>query len=253
MTLADLSGYAIDVREPLSLAYEGTTSTPRPGGSSGGVVLLESLGLMREFLADPRNAGYPWGFATRNSLHVFIEAMRLAFADRDFWVGDDRYTNVPTSGLLDPEYLRARSALIGGETTMCNLPNVLPLTVAPGAPLPYASVADMGEDPDPPPGPGTTHLSIIDRWGNAVVMTSTIRTSFGTGITVPGFGFLLNDSLGLFNQVPRANAALGNPGANDAAGGKRPMGNMTPALILKNGEPFAGTGTWAVGSSRASC
>ena len=88
MTLADLSGYAIDVREPLSLAYEGyDVHAPRPGGSSGGVVLLESLGLMREFLADPRNAGYPWGFATRNSLHVFIEAMRLAFADRDFWVG----------------------------------------------------------------------------------------------------------------------------------------------------------------------
>jgi gamma-glutamyltranspeptidase/glutathione hydrolase len=249
MTLADLSGYAIDIREPLSLAYKGyDVLAPRSGGSSGGLVLLESLGLMREFLADPRNADYQWGFATRNSLHVFIEAMRLAFADRDFWIGDDRYTNVPTSGLLDPEYLRERSALISGETTMCNLPNVSPLTVAPGDPLPYVAVVDRGEDPDPPPGPGhTTHVSIIDRWGNAVVMTSTIRTSFGTGITVPGFGFLLNDSLGLFNQVPRANAALGNPGANDAAGGKRPMGNMTPALILKNGEPFAGTGTLGSG------
>jgi gamma-glutamyltranspeptidase / glutathione hydrolase len=249
MTLADLSTYAIDVREPLSLAYNGyDVYAPRPGGSSGGVVLLESLGLMREFLADQRNDGYAWGFATRNSMHVFIEAMRLAFADRDFWLGDDRYTNVPTSGLLESDYLRTRSALIDGETTMCNLPNVSPLTVAPGNPLPYVAVADMGEDPDPPPGPGhTTHFSIIDRWGNAVVMTSTIRTSFGTGITAPGYGFLLNDSLGLFNQVPRANAVLGNPGANDAAGGKRPLGNMTPTLILKDGEPFAGTGTLGSG------
>jgi len=244
MTLADLSGYAIDVKRPVSLAYKGyDVYAPRPGGSSGGVVLLESLGLMREFLADPRNDGYPWGFATRNSLHVFIEAMRLAFADRDLWLGDDRYTNVPTAGLLDRDYLRSRSALIDGETTMCNLPNVTPLTVAAGNPLPYVALADTGEDVEPP-GPGhTTHFSIIDRWGNAVVMTSTIRTSFGTGITVPGYGFLLNDSLGLFNQIPRANAALGNPGANDAAGGKRPLGNMTPTLIVKDGEPFAGTGT----------
>ena len=126
---------------------------------------------------------------------------------------------------------------------MCNLPGVLPATVAPGNPLPYVGLAD-GEEVAEAPGPGhTTHFSIIDRWGNAVVMTSTVRSSFGSGITVPGYGIVLNDSLGLFNQTPRANAALGDPGANDAAGGKRPRGNMTPALILKNDEPFAGTGT----------
>jgi gamma-glutamyltranspeptidase/glutathione hydrolase len=180
---------------------------------------------------------------------VFIEAMRLAFADRDFWLGDDRYTNVPAGGLLDPDYLRARSALIEGETVMCNLPNVLPLTVAPGNPLPYSELGE-GEAEVEPAVPGhTTHFSIIDRWGNAVVMTSTIRSSFGTGITVPGYGFLLNDSLALFNMpvTPRANPTTGNPGANDAAGGKRPMGNMTPTLILKGGEPFAGTGTLGSG------
>ena len=242
MTLADLSGYTIDVRQPLKLAYKGyDVYAPRPGGSSGGMVLLESLGLVREFLAS--HEGYAWGYKTRNSLHVFIEAMRLAFADRDFWLGDDRYTNVPTAGLLNPDYLRARSALIGGETVMCNLPNVSPLTIAPGNPVPYDQVLEVGAEADAPsPVPGhTTHFSIIDRWGNAVVMTSTIRTAFGTGITVPGYGFLLNDSLGLFNQVPKASP--GNPGANDAAGGKRPLGNMTPTLILNDGEPFAGTGT----------
>ena len=248
MTLADLREYSIEVARPASLRYgDYDVLAPQAGGSSGGVVLLESLGLMREFLADPRNTGYPWGYQTRNSLHVLIEAMRLAFADRDFWVGDPQYTDVPTSGLLDPGYLRARSALIDGETTMCNLPNVSPLTVAPGNPLPYVGLADMGEEPQSPSPGHTSHFSIIDRWGNAVVMTSTIRTSFGTGITVPGYGFLLNDSLGLFNQVPRANAQLGNPGANDAAGGKRPMGNMTPTLILKGGEPFVGTGTLGSG------
>jgi gamma-glutamyltranspeptidase / glutathione hydrolase len=162
--------------------------------------------------------------------------MRLAMADRDFWLGDDRFTNVPTSGLLNPEYLRARSALIGPETVMCN-----PFLA--GNPLPYAQATEAADETEPPsPSPGhTTHFSIIDRWGNAVVTTSTIRTSFGTGITVPGYGFVLNDSLGLFNQRPLASAT--NPGANDAAGGKRPLGNMTPTLILKDGEPFAGTGT----------
>src|SRR5215211_7063778 len=247
MTLADLRDYAVDVRRPLSLDYKDYgVYAPQPGGSSGGVVLLESLGLMREFLA--AHPGYEWGYKTRNSLHVFIEAMRLAFADRDLWVGDDRYTSVPTAALLSREYLRARSELIGPETVMCNLPNISPATVAPGNPLPYVALANGEDEVEPPPGPGhTTHFSIIDRWGNAVVMTSTIRTSFGTGITVPGYGFVLNDSLGLFNQTPKANAALGNPGANDAAGGKRPMGNMTPTLILKDGEPSAGTGTLGSG------
>jgi gamma-glutamyltranspeptidase/glutathione hydrolase len=242
MTLGDLHDYQIDVRRPLSLSYKGyDVYAPQAGGSNGGVLLLESLGLMREFLADPRNADYPWGFGTRNSLHVFIEAMRLAFADRDFWLGDDRYTNVPTTGLLSSAYLRERSALIGRETVMCNPSTTV--FVPPGNPLPYTQTLEAAEEPESPsPLPGhTTHFSIIDRWGNAVVTTSTIRDSFGTGITVPGYGFLLNDSLGLFNQVPRAGA--GNPGANDAAAGKRPLGNMTPALILKNGEPFAGTGT----------
>lgn len=237
MTVADLRSYSVDVKRPLSLAYGGyDVYSPRPS-TSGGLVVLESLGLFREFLADPRNDGYAWGFGTRNSLHVFIEAMRLAFADRDLWVGDDRYTNVPSAGLLDADYLRARSSLIQRETVMCN-------PVGPGNPP--ANVDSAGTGAEEPEG-HTTHFSIIDRWGNAVVMTSTLRDAFGTGITVPGYGFLLNDSLGLFNASPLANAATGNPGANDAAAGKRPRGNVAPVLILKDGEPYAGTGTFGSG------
>jgi gamma-glutamyltranspeptidase/glutathione hydrolase len=240
MTLADLHDYTIDVEEPLSLAYKGfDVYSPGPS-TSGGLVLLESLGLMREFLADPKNAGYPWGFATRNSLHVFIEAMRLAFADRDFWIGDDRFTDVPSAGLLDREYLRARSSLIERETVMCN-------PVPPGDPPSYSNSSEVEVDVDSEALGHTSHFSIVDRWGNAVVMTSTLRDAFGTGITVPGYGFLLNDSLGLFNRTPLADPAGGNPGANDAAGGKRPMGNATPTLIMKDDEPFAGTGTFGSG------
>ena len=237
MTLDDLRTYAVDVRRPLSLDYKGyEVQAPQSGGTSGGVVLLESLGLMREFLA--RNPNYLSSAKTANALHLFIEAMRLAFADRDFWVGDDRYTSVPPAGLLNANYLLDRSKLIKPDFAICSTP------LPPGDPVAYetAPVAEADAETPATPGPGhTTHFSIIDRWGNAVAMTSTIRTSFGTGITVSGYGFLLNDSLGLFNQTPRASAV--NPGANDAAGGKRPLGNMTPTLILKEGELFAGTGT----------
>jgi gamma-glutamyltranspeptidase / glutathione hydrolase len=236
MTLADLHSYGIDVERPLSLGYRGYDVYAPGPSTNGGLVLLESLGLIREFRADTRNHGYAWGFGTRNSLHVFIEAMRLAFADRDYWIGDDRYTNVPARGLLDSDYLRARSTLIEGETVMCN-------PVAPGNPILLANDAESSAAIELETAGHTTHFSIIDRWGNVVVMTSTLRNSFGTGITVPGYGFQLNDSLGLFNRNPVANPATGNPGANDAAGGKRPMGSMTPTLILRDGEPFTGTGS----------
>lgn len=83
-------------------------------------MLLESLGLLRAFLADPGNAGYAWGLGTRNSLHVLLEALRLAFADRDMWIGDERFSNVPASSLLDPGYLADRRRLIAGEAVMCS-------------------------------------------------------------------------------------------------------------------------------------
>jgi gamma-glutamyltranspeptidase / glutathione hydrolase len=237
MTLDDLAAYSIDVEDPLELRY-GNYDVLGPGPSTnGGVVVLESLGLMREFLADPDNAGYPWGFGTRNSLHVFLEAMRLAFADRDMWIGDERFSNVPASLLLDDDYLRDRSSLIGRETVMCS-------PVAPGNPFAYGDPPSAVEVTAEEEG-HTSHFSIIDRWGNAVVMTSTLADAFGSGIMVPGYGFLLNDSLVLFNLPnPTADPSTGNPGANDAAGGKRPMGSMAPTLIMRDGEPFMGTGTY---------
>jgi gamma-glutamyltranspeptidase/glutathione hydrolase len=236
MTLDDLAGYEIEVEQPLSLQY-GDYDVFGPGPSTnGGVVLLESLGLMREFLADPGNAGYQWGFGTRNSLHVFIEAMRLAFADRDMWIGDERFTNVPASLLLGDQYLADRSRLIHRETVMCS-------PVPPGDPFAYGSQSP-DESGNEEAG-HTTHFSIIDRWGNAVVMTSTLADAFGSGIMVPGYGFMLNDSLTLFNLTPRRNPGTGNPGANDPAGGKRPMGSMAPTLVMKDDEPFLGTGTYS--------
>lgn len=236
MTADDLANYSIEVEDPLELGYRGYEVVAPTPATNGGVVMLESLGLIREFLSNPDNAGYQWGFGTRNSLHVFIEAMRLAFADRDMWIGDERFTNVPARLLLGDRYLADRSRLIHRETVMCS-------PIAPGDPFAYG---DQSADDSADGESGhTTHFSIIDRWGNAVVMTSTLADAFGSGIMVPGYGFMLNDSLTLFNPTPRRNVATGNPGANDAAGGKRPMGSMGPTLVLKNGEPVLGTGSYA--------
>src|SRR5439155_25563430 len=84
----------------------------------------------------------------------------------------------------------------------------------------------------------------VRQWGNAVSMTSTVADTFGSGITVPGYGFVLNDSLNLFNLTPRYDASTGNPGANDAGADKRPMGSMTPTIVVKDGEPIVLTGTY---------
>lgn len=237
MTLADLAEYDIEVGSPISLGYRGFDVLGARPSTNGGVVVLEALGLIREFRAS--NPDHAWGFGSRNSLHVFLEAMRLALADRGMWLGDERFSPVPTDSLLKTEYLAERSRLIGRET-------VIPGVPAAGNPFAYLLSAAIVEADENEAG-HTTHFSIIDRWGNAVVMTSTVADAFGSGITVPGYGFLLNDSLTLFNLTPRANPTTGNPGANDAAPGKRPMGSMTPTLILKDGEPFAATGTYGGG------
>ncbi len=91
--------------------------------------------------------------------------------------------------------------------------------------------------------PHTTHFSIVDRWGNVVSYTSTIEYTWGSGITVPGYGFLLNNELTDFNFVPTADAARGNPGANDVAPGKRPRSSMAPTLLIRNGRPVAAYGS----------
>ena len=145
---------------------------------------------------------------------------------------------MPTAGLLSDGYLTARSSLIHLDSRIANA-NLLP-----GDPRPYdASAVNTDEEPADPTG-HTTHFSIIDKWGNAVAMTSTVADTFGSGIMVPGYGFELNDSLNLFNLTPKANAATGNPGANDAGPDKRPMGSMTPTIVVKNGEPILVTGTY---------
>jgi gamma-glutamyltranspeptidase/glutathione hydrolase len=182
------------------------------------------------------------GFGAPRTLHAMIEAMRLAFADRAVWAGDDDVVPVPAQGLLDPAYLATRAALIRPEL---RLPIALP-----GDPLAYESAARrrrplaMAPVPaEPERGLNTTHYSVADRWGNIVSVTSTIETSFGSGILVPGYGFLLNNELTDFNLVPSRGATPNNPGTNDAAPFKRPRSSMAPTLLMKDGRPFAAYGS----------
>jgi gamma-glutamyltranspeptidase/glutathione hydrolase len=198
------------------------------------LTLLQMLGLLERFPLGDAAQGY--GFGSPKTLHTMIEAMRLAFADRAVWIGDDDAAPVPRHGLLHPEYLATRAALIKAgqrmETPQAGDPSPWEPAAAPPAP------SRIREE-----SPHTTHFSIVDRWGNVVSVTSTIEFTWGSGITVPGYGFLLNNELTDFNFLPAADAAAGNPGANDVAPGKRPRSSMAPTLLLRDGKPVAAYGS----------
>jgi gamma-glutamyltranspeptidase/glutathione hydrolase len=238
MTLADLAALRVTVERPLALDHRGARVLAPPPSTSGGLVLLEALGIydaVRE-----RHPDLDFGWGSEEAMHTTIESLRLALADRAMWIGDDDVVDVPVEGLLSGAYLRERSAPI--DPLVGRIPNP---ELLPGNPWPYDALSLLTADAAADEGVGhTTHFSIVDKWGNAVAMTSTLADSFGSGILVPGYGFLLNDSLSLFNLAPAANAATGNPGANDAAPDKRPMGSMTPTIVVRDGEPVLVTGTY---------
>jgi gamma-glutamyltranspeptidase / glutathione hydrolase len=234
MTLADLAQYQVAIRPPLVGHYRGWTLATMPPPSSGGLTLLQILKLLEGFPLGDAAQGY--GFGSPRTLHAMIEAMRLAFADRAVWIGDDDAAPVPRDGLLHPGYLATRAALIQADRRM-DTPQAgdpLPWQPAPGGRPPAASAKHDS--------PHTTHFSIVDRWGNLVSYTSTIEFTWGSGITVPGYGFLLNNELTDFNFLPAADGR-GNPGANDVAPGKRPRSSMAPVLLMHDGKPVAAYGS----------
>lgn len=235
MTLDDLAQYQVAIRQPLIGHYRGWTLAGMPPPSSGGLTLLQMLKILERFPLGDAAQGY--GFASPKTLHAMIEAMRLAFADRAVWIGDDDAVPVPRQGLLHPGYLATRAALIKTDSRM-EMPQA-------GDPLPWESPTAVQPKPSrtKQESPHTTHFSIVDRWGNVVSYTSTIEFTWGSGITVPGYGFLLNNELTDFNFMPAADAIQGNPGANDVAPHKRPRSSMAPTLLFKNGKPVAAYGS----------
>ncbi len=233
MTLADLATYRVAIRQPLIGHYRGWTLAGMPPPSSGGLTLFEILKLLERFPLGDATQGY--GFGSPRTLHVMTEAMRLAFADRAVWIGDEDTVPVPQRALLNPSYLAARSALIDPDRRM-DTPQAGDLT-------PWDAAAQPKPSRTREESLHTTHFAIADRWGNMVSYTTTIEYTWGSGITVPGYGFLLNNELTDFNFLPGADPAEDNPGANDVAPFKRPRSSMAPLLLLKDGKPVAAYGS----------
>lgn len=221
MTLADLAGYQPQQIPALCKPYRvHIICVPSPPAS--GVGLLELLGLLERTDIDRRGPADPQAW------FLFAEASRVMYADRDRYVGDPRYVQVPVAGLLEPAYLDQRARLIGERAS----------AVPPGAGKPSGAVLagiDMTHEPA-----GTTHFVIVDRDGDVVSMTTTVETYFGSGRVVEGF--LLNNQMTDFSFNPLEKD--GAPAANAVAGGKRPRSSMTPVIILDQKGRFVG----AVGS-----
>jgi gamma-glutamyltranspeptidase/glutathione hydrolase len=226
MTTGDLARYASPLRAPTHVTYRGYDVYGMGPPSSGGSTVGEALNVLEGFnMSTPDRA---------LALHRYLEASKLAFADRNRWVGDPDFVSVPLDGLLSKDFAGERRCLIGGTA--------LPAPVAPGSPFPPFSPCTSVAAPAPP-APGetsTNHLTVIDRYGNIVAYTSTIEQIAGSAITVPGYGFLLNNELTDFDPVP---ASPGVPDPNLPAGGKRPRSSMAPTVVLHDGRPLLGVGT----------
>jgi gamma-glutamyltranspeptidase/glutathione hydrolase len=210
LSMQDLADYRVRTVEPLCGVYRAWKLCGMPPSSSGGIAVLQILGELERFDVAKLKPG------SAETVHLVSEAERLAFADRDKWVADDRFVDVPVQGLVDPGYVHARSMLIDAGHAMGKAAAGTP----PGVKVAYADDA-MDEIP------GTTQIVIVDREGNAVSMTTTIESFFGSRIMV--HGFLLNNEITDFNFSPvEAGAAV----ANSVAPGKRPRSSMAPFLVF---------------------
>jgi gamma-glutamyltranspeptidase / glutathione hydrolase len=210
LTPADLAGYKVEEREPLCALYIGLRVCSMGPPSSGGLAVLQILAILERFPGEAVNA------EDERAAHLFVEAARLAFADRNRYVGDPAFVRVPAKGMIDRDYLASRAKLIdlrkAGEKFEAGVPPELKGEFAPGP----------GDE-----SPGTSHLSIVDAEGNAVSFTTTIENGFGAQMMAAGF--LLNNQLTDFSFVPTID---GKPVANRIEPGKRPRSSMAPVMVF---------------------
>ncbi|MFF5980651.1 gamma-glutamyltransferase [Streptomyces olindensis] len=211
----DLAAYRTKLQAPTRTSYRGLGVYSMAPSSSGGTTVGEALNILeRTDLSKASQAEY---------LHRYIEASRIAFADRGRWVGDPAFEDVPTKELLSQRFADSRECLIKDDA-------VLTSPVAPGDPRdPKACDTGGTAAPTTYEGDSTTHLTVADKWGNVVSYTLTIEQTGGSGITVPGRGFILNNELTDFSFTP-ANPAVHDP--NLPGPGKRPRSSMSPTIVL---------------------
>jgi gamma-glutamyltranspeptidase/glutathione hydrolase len=222
MTLDDLKSYQPVIRAPVRGSYRGYDIVSMPLPSSGGIVLLETLNILEGFPMTEVKQG------SVASLHVMIEAMKRAYADRARYLGDPAFVDAPTKTLLSKDYATKQRAGI-------DLDHATPWTDA------------LSATPPQPPheGSNTTHFSVVDSRGNAVSNTYTLNFPYGVGLVAAGTGVLLNNELDDFTAAAGAANAYGLVGfeANLPGPGKRPLSSMSPTIVLKDGKPVLVTGS----------
>jgi gamma-glutamyltranspeptidase / glutathione hydrolase len=222
MTIDDLRRYTAPERKPTKVRYRGLDVYGMGPPSSGGSTVGEALNILEGYNLED--------MSRTQALHLFLEASRYAFADRNAYLGDPEYVDVPLRGLLSDGFAAERRALINP-----NLASTHP--AAPGDPWPYNGGGSGGEvGVTATQSETTTHLTVSDRKGTVVSYTFTIESTGGNGIVVPGWGFLLNNELTDFNFD-----SLTHP--NRVEGGKRPRSSMSPTIVLDRGKPYLALGS----------
>ncbi|MFD7924249.1 gamma-glutamyltransferase [Streptomyces sp. NPDC059740] len=227
LSTADLRSYAVRDQAPTHTRYRGLDVYGAPPSSSGGTSVAEALNVLEN-----TDLG---GLSEEQYLHHYIEASRIAFADRGRWVGDPAQEDVPTRGLTSQAFADSRACLIRDDA-------VLKSPLAPGDPRHPGSRCTAGGPAAPTTyeGRDTTHLTVADRWGNVVAYTLTIEQTGGSAMAVPGRGFLLNNELTDFSFAP-ADPAVHDP--NLPGPGKRPRSSISPTVVLQDGRPVVAVGS----------
>jgi gamma-glutamyltranspeptidase / glutathione hydrolase len=217
----DLAEYQPVIREPIRGTYRGCEIYSMPPPSSGGIHLVQLLNILEAFPLGEL------GQNTAQTIHLITESMKLAYADRSKYLGDTDFVSVPISGLISKSYAEQLRRKI-------NLDQATPSQeIAPGNPNPFIESNN------------TTHYSVMDNQGNAVANTYTLNFSYGSKITVPGTGILLNNEMDDFSAKPGVPNAFGLIGGefNAIEPEKRMLSSMTPTIVLKDGKPFLVTGS----------
>ena len=227
MRLADLANYEARIRPALRSSYRGYALYGMPLPSSGGATVAHALNILEGFdlKAMPR----------AQAEHLYLEASRLAFADRDAYLADPEFVDAPLTGLLSKDFAARRRALIEPQ-------RAAPAAVAAGDPYPFQHDPSVPLRPPvraavkvAPENMHTTHLTVSDKDGNVVAYTFTIESWGGSGIVVPGYGFLLNNEMTDFD--------FAGPHPNVPEAGKRPRSSMAPTIALRDGKPAFSIGS----------
>ncbi|HEY1570770.1 MAG TPA: gamma-glutamyltransferase [Pseudonocardiaceae bacterium] len=228
LTLSDLARYQAPFQAPTHVNYRGYDVFGMAPSSSGGTTVGEALNILSNFDLSKE---------TRvQALHHYLEASRLAFADRNRFIGDTKFVDVPEQQLLSPAFGKQRACLIDPN-------HALTSPVAPGDPFAGSGNCTPTQPTgarQPDEGTNTNHFVVTDKWGNVVSYTNTIEELGGNGIVVPHRGFLLNNELTDFDFTP---LQAGVPDPNLPAAGKRPRSSMSPTIVLQHGRPFLAIGS----------